>query len=212
MKSKILDKRELCDLELIMDKSFYPLDGFLTKVDYISVLESMRLKNGLLFPIPVCLSINQEEKDDFSGQEKIILKDETGIDIAYLYVDDIYEYDLKNECEKVFGCYDLNHPYQKVIKGRYDRGEIFYLGGRVKKIRNVLHYDFNDLRKTPEQIKHIIQEKNIDKLVAFQTRNPMHRSHYHLTINSLETAGEKFSPSAPTRGWGNPRRRYKLSP
>ena len=191
MLSKILNKRELCDLELLLEGGFQPLDGFLKQADYESVLADMRLKNGTLFPIPICLSINYDQKEAFQNETKIILKDETGIDLATLFVEDIYKYDLETECKQVFGCFDLNHPYQKIMKANFDAGNRFYVGGRVEKIRNVIHYDFVKLRKSPAELKTLFKQSGAKNMVGFQTRNPMHKSHFHLTLNALKEAGEE---------------------
>ena len=187
---KILNKRELCDLELLMNGGFSPLNGFMIKEDYKSVLDDMRLKNKSLFPIPICLSIDDIEKEKFEKEQKIILKDETGINLAYLYIEEIYEYDLEEECIKVFGCYDLNHPYQKIMNDSFQKGNKYYVGGKVEKIRDVLRYDFKEFRNSPNELKKLLEEKKAQNVVAFQTRNPMHKSHFHLTLNSLSEAGE----------------------
>ncbi len=143
----------------------------------------MRLANGELWPIPITLPISEQEKENFQNEKKIILKDETGINLADLEIKEIFAYDLKEECRQVFGCYDLNHPYQKIMQENYANGKKYYVGGKIKKIRDVIHYTFKDLRKTPNELKKLFKRKNKNKVVAFQTRNPMHKSHFHLTKN-----------------------------
>ena len=190
MKIKSLTNREVCDLELLLNGSFFPLDGFLCETDYQSVLKKSRLSNQALWSIPICLAITQEQKNSFEKESKIILQDATGVSIAFLYVEDIYPYSVEKESQAVFGVYDLNHPYQKQMKKNFDKGAKFYIGGKLEQINPVVHYDFQNLRHTPSELKKILEQKKISKVVAFQTRNPMHKSHFYLTLKALQQAGE----------------------
>lgn len=180
---KILTSRELCDLELIMNGAYKPLEGFMTWSQYNSVVEELSL-NDNLFPLPVTLTISYQEHTLLD--KTILLKDKNNLPLAKLEVQDVYKPDLEKECLKVYGTLDTNHPSVKRLLSNKD---IYYVGGKVHKINDVLHYDFNDLRLNPKQIK----EKKISPLVAFQTRNPMHRSHYELTMLALkEVPGAKL--------------------
>ncbi len=190
MEVKALNSRELCDLELLLNGGFKPLTGFLNEKDYISVLLNSRLSNQKIWTIPICLAITAKEKKLFEKEKKIILQDQTGLNIAYLTVEDIYPYSLTKECLAVFGAYDLNHPYQQIMNESFILGAKFYIGGRVEQIQPIPYYDFQDLRHSPAELKAILQKKNLKKIVAFQTRNPLHKSHFHLTLNSLSQAGK----------------------
>lgn len=189
MKIKTLTNREICDLELLLNGGFAPLTGFLCEKDYQNVLSHSRLSNQKLWTIPICLAITKEQKEVFEKESKILLQDATGISIASLSVEDIYPYSLEAECCAVFGAYDLNHPYQQEMKQTFDKGAIFYIGGKLKPINQILHYDFQDLRHSPQELKKIFAHKKLSKIVAFQTRNPLHKSHFYLTLNALAKAG-----------------------
>ncbi len=185
--SLILNNRLQCDLELLLNGGFSPLKGFLNEKDYKSVVENCRLECGTVWPMPIVLPVHS---DDISQQkynigDEIILKDSTNLPLAKLTIEDIYEPDLDIECEKVLGANDSNHPYYNEVK-RFDKTH--YLGGSVEKINLPPHYDFCDIRKTPEEMKEIIKNKKWDRVVGFQTRNPMHRSHYELTKYAMKEA------------------------
>ena len=188
MNNIILDNRQLCDLELILNGGFNPLKGFLNQNDYNSVLENMRLSSGELWPMPIVLSITNEEKNKLLDKKSVLLCDKTNLPIAELLIEDIYKPDLVKECKLVFGCDDDNHPYIKKILKQKDN---YYIGGTVKKIRLPLHYDFSDIRLTPKECKDYFKKNNWKTILGFQTRNPMHRSHYELTKYALECTGDK---------------------
>ena len=137
MNNIILDNRQLCDLELILNGGFNPLKGFLNQNDYNSVLENMRLSTGELWPMPIVLSITNEEKNKLLDKKSVLLCDKTNLPIAELLIEDIYKPDLVKECKSVFGCDDDNHPYIKKILKQEDN---YYIGGTVKKIRLPLHF------------------------------------------------------------------------
>ena len=186
MNSLVLDNRELCDLELILNGGFNPLVGFLNEKDYLSVLNNMRLSTGELWPIPIVLSIDNEKKEKLKDKKEVLLCDNTNLPIAKLIIEDIYKPDLEKECISIYGCVDDNHPYiKRILKNEY------YIGGTVKKIRLPLHYDFKDIRLTPEETKKYFKDNEWNTVLGFQTRNPMHRSHYELTKYALECTGDK---------------------
>lgn len=184
---KVLKPRQLCDLELLLDGSFSPLEGFLNQADYHSVLETMRLENGALWPIPVNLAFTEAEICQLKAADQVLLVNSQGLDIAELNVEDIYLPDLSTEAIKVFGLDDDNHPFVQILRARHGH---YYVGGKVRKINDVPHLDFQQIRNTPAQIRQRFAQRGWDKVVAFQTRNPMHKSHFHLTLNALEEAGE----------------------
>ena len=194
IKTKIvLNHRQLCDFELIANGSFSPLKGFLNECDYKSVVKNMRLKTGELWSMPITLSINEKQKDELQHCDEVVLEHDTGLPLAIMNISEnysIYKYDLKEECEKVYGAYDTNHPYVKILQEAYDEGRIYYIGGEFLDFKLPPHYDFMDYRKTPQQVKSFIRENGWSKVVGFQTRNPMHRSHYELTKYAQKIAGE----------------------
>lgn len=186
-KSIVLNTRLQNDLELILNSGFAPLQGFMTQIEYCSVLDDMKLLDGSVFPLPINLYINVEQYETIKNEKQITLKDEQGFSLAVMDVEDIYKPDLQNECQKAYGTTDDNHPYVKIV---YERKSMHYVGGKVEKIELPRHYDFRDIRLTPVQTKQYFKDNNWDVVVGFQTRNPMHRSHYELTQYALRQAGE----------------------
>lgn len=184
---KVVKPRQLCDLELLLNGAFAPLEGFLNQKDYDGVVENMRLADGRLFPLPINLPIIEQEKQAIEKADRVILTMPDGLELAELLVEDIYKPDLKREAEKCFGADDANHPFVQILHAREGA---YYVGGKLKKINDIPHNDFNSIRHTPAQLKAYFAEQGWEKIVAFQTRNPMHKSHYHLTLKALEEAGE----------------------
>lgn len=190
----VLNARQLCDFELIVNGGFSPLDGFLKEDDYKSVVKNMRLANGHLWTMPIVLSINEKQKDEFQHCDQVVLIHETGLPLAIMDISkegSIYKFNIKEECEKVYGAYDTNHPYVKILQNAYEMEEkIYNIGGEITEFKLPPHYDFVSFRKTPEQLKSQFREMGWTKVVGFQTRNPMHRSHFELTKYAQKVAGE----------------------
>lgn len=187
-----LSPRDLCDLELLMNGSFNPVKEYMNKEDYLSCVKYMKLKNDKFWPMPITLSINEQKKKELQNEKEVILKDPTGLCLVKLILNknSIYKYDINLECKHVLGTTHTNHPYVKVLKDRYNNGFIYYISGKLQKIIDIPHYDFTDLRKTPAEVKKIIKKNKWKKVVGFQTRNPMHRSHFELTKYALKIAGK----------------------
>ena len=175
----LLNSRQLCDLEMIMDNSFSPLNGFMTKEDYESVVNDTCLKDGTVWPLPITLSVNE---NTYKEGETVILCNEDNMHIASMNIESIYVPDLLKECKSCYGTDDTNHPYVNII---LSQGKVYNLGGTVNKINNVPHYDYSEIRFGPDKVKEIIKQKGYKTVVGFQTRNPMHRSHFELTQKAL---------------------------
>ncbi len=176
-----LNQRQLCDLELLLNEGFYPLDGFVGRQDYDRVVQEMRLANGSLWPMPIVLDITEQMYSGLKDARQIILKDPDGDDLALLHVSDIWKPDKKLEAQRVYGTLNPEHPgaaYLLQSTGDY------YVGGRVEKIALPKHYDFISLRKTPAELKQYFKENGISQVIGFQTRNPMHRAHLELTLQA----------------------------
>ena len=182
-KSWVLTDRQLCDIEMILDGSFSPLDRFMSEQDYKSVLNDMRLSNGKLFPIPVTLDVTKEFSDQIEIGEKIVLREKEGFKIAYLIVDSIWRPDFFQEAELVYGTTDQSHPAVNYIFNIVNK---IYIGGEIRQIAMPNHYDFRKYRLSPDIVKREFKNKGWDKIVAFQTRNPMHRAHIEMTIKSMK--------------------------
>ncbi len=176
-----LTPRQLCDLEMILCEAFAPLQGFLNKADYDGVVENMRLANGQLWPIPVTLDVNQNFADTLTTGQTIELRDPEGVLIATLQVDDIWTPDKNNEAIKVFGADDPAHPAVHYL--HHQAGSV-YVGGKVEQVELPLHYDYRQHRYTPAEMKVLFKKLGWHKVVAFQTRNPLHRAHQELTFRA----------------------------
>ncbi|MFC1842070.1 bifunctional sulfate adenylyltransferase/adenylylsulfate kinase [Candidatus Dependentiae bacterium] len=181
-----LTKRQLCDLELILNGGFAPLKGFMCQEDYNNVVENMRLKDGSLWPIPITLDIDENLAKKIKNKSCVDLCDTEGTILAKLTVSGSWKPNKKKEAKYVFGTTDTDHPG---IAYLLKKTKEYYVGGKLKKIASPIHYDFTNLRHTPKQLKSIFKEKNIKNVVTFQTRNPMHRVHKEISTRAAEKIG-----------------------
>jgi sulfate adenylyltransferase len=181
LKSWDLTPRQLCDIEMLLNGAFSPLAGFLGKADYESVVETMRLADGTLWPIPVTLDVSQAFADSIETGEEIALRDQEGVLIATLSVEDIYTPDREAEARGVFGTEDAVHPGVHYL---IHQSHPVYVGGRLRGVEAPIHYDFRHLRDTPAELRQRFSKLGWRKVVAFQTRNPMHRAHQELTFRA----------------------------
>ena len=181
--SWVLTDRQICDLEMIMNGAFAPLNGFLGKNDYDNVLSEMRLENGSLWPLPIMLDIDKEFSKKLTVGDKLTLKDKEGFSIAIIKIDDIWEPDLNKEAELVFGTKDCSHPGVDYL---INQTNSVYIGGKIKTITIPRHYDYKNLRHTPSSLKKKFEQLGWENVVAFQTRNPLHRAHVEMTLSALE--------------------------
>ncbi|MFQ5610034.1 MAG: bifunctional sulfate adenylyltransferase/adenylylsulfate kinase, partial [Woeseiaceae bacterium] len=173
-----LTERQLCDIELLLNGAFSPLDGFMNKEDYDSVVSNMRLSSGVLWPMPITLDISEDFGASVKKGDKVALRDLEGVVIATIEIGDIWTPDKKTEAEKVFGTTDETHPavhYLNNIAGPV------YVGGTLSGVEAPTHYDFKHLRDGPQEARDRFEKLGWRKVVAFQTRNPMHRAHQELT-------------------------------
>jgi sulfate adenylyltransferase len=178
-----ISARSLCDIELLAIGAFSPLDRFIGEADYNRVVEEMRLQDGTLFPMPITLPIA-----DGRGLEKgmdLALRDDKNTLIAVVTVEEAYSWDPAREASLVFGSIDLRHP---VIAEMGAWGKT-YLSGRLRVVNLPRHYDFVDLRRTPAQVRGTLTALGAPNIVAFQTRNPIHRAHEELTKRAAASIG-----------------------
>lgn len=176
-----LTHRQECDLELLMSGGFAPLDGFLRRKDYEGVVSGMRLASGALWPMPITLDVTRDFAEKLSPGERIALRDAEGVALALMTVEDIWEPDRTAEAENVFGSADPAHP---AVRYLFDRSGPVYLGGPVVGLVPPTHYDFRHLRLTPNELRERFARQGWGRVVAFQTRNPMHRAHMELTFRA----------------------------
>jgi sulfate adenylyltransferase len=175
-----ISARSLCDLELLATGAFSPLDRFMGKADYERVLTEMRLKSGVLFPIPVTLPVDESALPSWG--EQITLSDSRNNTIAVMQIEEVYQYDPQREARLVLGTTDPRHP---LISEMVRWGKV-YVSGALKVIDLPKYYDFVDLRKTPAEVRASLGKMGYENVVAFQTRNPMHRIHEELTRRAAE--------------------------
>ncbi len=176
-----LTSRQLCDIELILNGAFSPLEGFLDKVDYESVLTEMRLASGLIWPIPITLDVTPAFAEGLSEGQSIALRDPEGVLIATMKIGDIWTPDKNTEAVSVFGTENQAHPGVDYLMNQANE---VYLGGNLNGVDPPQHYDFRLLRDTPSELRGHFRKMGWRKVVAFQTRNPMHRAHQELTFKA----------------------------
>jgi sulfate adenylyltransferase len=175
-----LSERAICDLELLAVGAFTPLDRFMGKTDYERVCAEMRLANGQLFPIPVTLPVANDVS--ITLDREVALIDYRNDILAVMTIEEIYEWDLATTARDVFGTKDERHPLVAEMH-RWGKRNI---SGRLKVLRLPAHYDFRELRLTPDQTRSRLEATGFENVVAFQTRNPLHRAHEELTKRAVE--------------------------
>ncbi len=175
-----LSDRSVCDLELLATGAFSPLDQFMGQADHQSVLDTMRLANGYVFPIPITLPIDDEV--DVEVGEEIALRDPQNDLLAIMKVEEIYAWDLAEVAQKAFGTLDLRHPLVAEMH-RWGKRNI---AGPLQVLKLPAHYDFKDIRLTPAETRTRLETYGHENVIAFQTRNPMHRVHEELTKRAIE--------------------------
>lgn len=181
-----LTDRQVCDLELILNGGFSPLKGFLNKKDYDSVVKNMRLADETLWTMPITLDITKEISDKLSQGTKLVLRDKEGFPLAILHIGDIWEPDLKAEAKAVFGTVDETHP---AVNYLLNFTNPVYVGGTLEGMTAPKHYDYQGLRHTPSELREQFSKRGWENIVAFQTRNPMHRAHVELTMRAANEIG-----------------------
>jgi sulfate adenylyltransferase len=190
----LLTPQQLNVVELILNKGLYPLKGFMNQYEYNEVIENKTF-NSSPWTIPYTYKFKKCEKLlNLLEKNNVIFEDLYGKPVAHFNISSIFEIDIKKECKSVYGTIDDNHPgVKKIINDNYT----FCAGGIITKIKDIEHYDFIEYRKTPEDIKKLKKKLNIDALIGFQTRNPVHNSHKFLMTNSINTllnSGEYKNP------------------
>lgn len=180
-----LTPRQVCDLELLMNGGFQPLKGFMGQADYDGVVSKMRLADGTLWPIPITLDISEKFAEGVEPGQDIALRDAEGVILAILSVTDKWVPNKALEAERVFGADDLAHPAVNYL--HHQAGKV-YLGGPITGIQQPVHYDFKARRDTPNELRAFFRKMGWRRVVAFQTRNPLHRAHQELTFRAAREA------------------------
>ena len=179
-----LTPRQVCDVELLLTGGFSPLRGFMTRSDYEGVCHNMRLSSGLLWPMPVTLDVTEDfAKKLKPGSSKVALRDAEGVMLAVLQVEDVWQPDRSAEAKAVFGTTSKAHPGADYA---IYKSHPWYVGGKLEGLQGPSHYDFRALRLTPAELRAEFARLGWRRVVAFQTRNPMHRAHQELTFRAAK--------------------------
>ena len=184
-KSWDLTQRQICDLDLLMNGAFSPLEGFFGESDYETVCDDMRLESGVLWPLPITLDVTEAFAEGLQAGETIALRDQEGVLLAVLEVSDVWTPDRESEALRVFGTTDDTHPG---VYHLLHQANPVYVGGRVHGVEPPTYYDFKLLRDTPSELRGRFRKLGWRKIVAFQTRNPLHRAHQELTFRAAREA------------------------
>lgn len=174
--------RQLADLEMLANGAYSPLGGFMTRADYLNVVDTMHLANGLPWSIPITLSVDTEQANSIKEGSQIALLNGEGALQAVMTVEEKYGYDKEHEASKVYRTTEDAHPGVKVL---YAQGDVL-LGGPVRVVA-LQPQAFAQYRYTPTQSRKLFEERGWKRIVAFQTRNPVHRAHEYIQKCALET-------------------------
>jgi sulfate adenylyltransferase len=175
--------RQLCDLELLLNSGFSPLSGFMTRADFESVCRNMRLKNGLLWPIPIVLDVNERFARSLGSGSTVALRDPEGVMLAALHVDEVWQPDRMAEVEAVYGTSSLHHPGVEHV---LQQTNPWYVGGQLEGIESPAHYDFRALRFSPAELRAEFARLGWRRVVAFHTCDPIHRGDQELTVRAAK--------------------------
>ncbi len=178
-----LNTRQLCDLEMLMNGSFNPLEGYLSQKDYYSVLTNARLDNGALWPIPIVFDISSDTVRSLKTKSEVALCDEEGVPLAVFHIEDIWKPDKLKEAQCIFGTTSLEHSGVSYL---FNQTQEYYCGGRIECVELPKHYDIQDLRKTPQEVKEELQKYGWNRVIGFQTRNPFHRAHVEVILRACD--------------------------
>ena len=178
-----LTPRQLCDLELLLNGGLSPLTGFMVRGDYERVCSDMRLADGTLWPMPITLDVAEELASKLEPGSHLALRDPEGVMLAVLHVEDVWRPDREAEAAAVFGTTNPEHPG---VAHLLDGTRPWYVGGTLSGLQPVTHYDYRLLRHTPRELRTEFAKLGWTRVVAFQTRNPMHRAHQELTLRAAK--------------------------
>ena len=181
----LLSARQMCDLEMLLNGAFAPLQSFMTQPEYDSVVADMHLPNGALFPMPITLDVSADFAAGTEIGDTITLEDAEGVPLALLQVESLWQPDKQREAEQVFGTNSNAHP---AVQYLHEQAGSHYLGGALTGINPPAHHDFPALRHSPAELRQLFADNGWTKVVAFQTRNPMHRAHVELTRRAAQQA------------------------
>lgn len=180
-----LSQRQQCDLEMLLNGALSPLTGFMTEDLYNSVVSDTCLPNGVIWPIPYYLDIDEQQAAGIEIGSQLALRDTEGFMPAVLNVESIWRPDIKKEAEAIYGTLDPSHPGVDYL---FNSVNPVYIGGSVRGVQLPFHYDFEALRHTPKELRHKFDKQGWRNVVAFHTSKPMHRVHQEITLRAAKQA------------------------
>jgi sulfate adenylyltransferase len=184
--SLVLSQRQTCDLELLLNGGFSPLRGFMGKADYEGVVDRMQLPDGTLWPIPIVLDVSAKAAEKLKPGTVVALRDAEGFMPAVLTVQEVWQPDKKREAEAVYGTTSEQHPGVRYL---YEQVQDTYVSGTLEGIQLPVHYDFESLWDTPEELRALFKKMGWRRVVAFQTSKPMHRLQHDITLQASKEIG-----------------------
>ncbi|MBF0202293.1 MAG: bifunctional sulfate adenylyltransferase/adenylylsulfate kinase [Desulfamplus sp.] len=182
----VLNQRQMCDFELLATGAYSPLTGFMKQIDYETVLDRMRLATGELWPVPICLDIPETLGSALEAGQSVMLRDPEGFLLGMMTVEDIWPVDTEKEAVALYGTTDRKHPG---IQYLYTRSGGFYIGGTIEAMNLPIHSDFRQIRRTPREVRNIFAKLGWKRVAGFQTRHPIHRPQFEMTIQAMQRAG-----------------------
>ncbi|MEJ2157538.1 MAG: bifunctional sulfate adenylyltransferase/adenylylsulfate kinase [Desulfobacteraceae bacterium] len=180
-----LGDHHLCDLELLATGAFSPLQGFMVRADYESVIDRMRLQDRTLWPVPICLDVSKTKAGNLEAGQSVALRDPEGFLLAVMHVEDIWQADKPSEAQGVFGTDDKTHPG---VQHLFNEVQEYYVGGKIEVISLPLHFDFKQLRRTPTEIRRECQKFGWQRIVGYQTSSVIHRPQFEITLEAMRRA------------------------
>ncbi|WP_028609623.1 sulfate adenylyltransferase [Paenibacillus harenae] len=188
LKSITINTWAISDLDLIGVGAFSPLKGFMNEADYRSVVDNMRLADGLVWSIPITLAVDEAKAAQFAAGERAALIGEDGVVYGVIDIDSIFSVDQKHEAVRVFKTDDLAHPG---VQKLFDRSNT-YVGGAITVLNRPKPEKFEDFYFDPSETRRIFAEKGWKTVVGFQTRNPVHRAHEYIQKTAMEIVDALF--------------------
>jgi sulfate adenylyltransferase len=179
-----LTPRQICDLELLLNGAFSPLTGFMSKADHDAVCAGLHLADGTLWPLPILLDLPPARAEKLEVGQPLALRDPEGVMLAVLHVEEVWSLDRGASADASFGTADPHHPGAAQVV----QGHEVCVGGRLEGVQLPYHYDYRSLRQTPAELRAAFAKEGWRRIVAFQTRNPMHRAHCELTMRAAKGA------------------------
>ena len=177
-----LSARQSCDFELLATGAFSPLEGFMKRPDYESVLDRMRLQDNTLWPLPICLDISENTARSLEVGQSVAIRDPEGFLLGILNVEDLWPVEKEHEAEMVFGTTDIAHPGVEYL---FNKAGTYYVGGSLEVTSLPLHFDFKSLRLSPSEVRQTFRKMGWQRIIGFQTRQPIHRPHFEMTIKAM---------------------------